>query len=1287
MFQSDTEKKISPFKDFLTHLKRQGFVIGVDHYLRLQALLDMLGKNSQPSELKYLICPIFAVSEKQQRQFYNAFDLYFKPAKSLTPDYLEISPPESIEAKKWPYFLLGIFLLIIIAILGYWQVQVKPPQELKRPTPIPANTLESTSGTNAEPGLAGSTIGSTTSDLVASTANGSTVSSPLVQPDTLDKSEPEPTFYQHYWQVIRWLGIMTPIIIFLLTEWYKFNRRKLVLLKQQSKKPPYVWPIQVETSELGFIKNEQFYLAARSMRQRLKSEVYQLDINQTISHALKSAGFPEKFCYKAVTKPPDYLILIDLPAFRDHYAHFSNHIAKLLENEDVHVTRYYYENNPRICFQEASQERIYLSDLGTKYYDHRMIIFGSGEEIFDPVSGELEKWAVIFHTWRERAILTPERPKKWGMKEVILAKEFIILPASFDGLTALIDHFENQLKPDIKTLYKADPKKQDIAFERLNDVAVLRHYLNEDTFQWLCACAVYPELHWNLTLYLGTLPCMPANLINEENLLSLIRLPWFCEGDMPDELRWNLINELDKEKVQTICAAVIELLEKNSPQKESFAYDNYYLNLVVQRWMLSKNFREQRKVLLKALDTVDRKRILQDYTFLRLLESVPKSPLSLILPQRLRKIFYTKGVSVFGLKSSIRFIFTVLAVLIIFLLFKEPNLVRVGTFSSCFIILFLCITEQVRVIGKDIAKKIRLYIRSFVDRFKIITIKILELPGKLNVSLLLRSKKVMIVFMLLQMIITFSIFWWNKPWQGNVNKDLIIRIRPHQKPISYNPLMQFKTDILKPSKVGLAISECIFDGLFNRTVDSSGRLSYEKGLADKLLSESGNSISKIWYVILRDDRYWHGTNILVTNRDVIHTFKCIEGGSKSSWRERLRLDIAKEPYTVPNDPWKIEFVFKGRMNEMEVMQLLAFKIIPQEFIFDGEKVSLRSTYMSISDDPQWTIFNQNPIGTGPYKLSKTKSSLSQIVLERDYTNYKEQLPHHVIFKELSDDKLLSAMGRTVNFMLYIPDNYRNEIKKKVNVKIYKYTPFYFYALVFGNHMTEIQKNKVYCIINENEKSQILSLIGIPTPNPKYLNHGPFPWNWSVFNTHQSNPFETEIANCNFQTSSKEKINLLYNSNDNIMKAISTLISKALNSHFTIQLSELSEIDFMKTLRTRNFELALISWEGFDQYYSSMSKLYTDRGNPLNIVVLSREVEDLLTKHFYKLSTTYHELEQYSIGKEIHEIIVSEKPYHYLFTIPKEAAYMSYIKNIEQYPIDPETFLSNIRKWRMEKVSE
>ena len=58
-----------PFFGFMERLKGEGFIIGVDHYFRLIKILKKVEPDVAPFKLKSLLCPLFAVNQKQQNQF------------------------------------------------------------------------------------------------------------------------------------------------------------------------------------------------------------------------------------------------------------------------------------------------------------------------------------------------------------------------------------------------------------------------------------------------------------------------------------------------------------------------------------------------------------------------------------------------------------------------------------------------------------------------------------------------------------------------------------------------------------------------------------------------------------------------------------------------------------------------------------------------------------------------------------------------------------------------------------------------------------------------------------------------------------------------------------------------------------------------------------------------------------------------------------------------------------------------------------------------------------------
>jgi hypothetical protein len=648
------------FGDFLEYLRRQGFTFGVGDYLRLQELLNKVGGDCAPADLKTLLCPILATNKIQQEQFYAAFDSYFDlfqtaSAPSASSSRVEedipiiTDKPQPAGTRKALYVLAGALLLALALGLAVFVRQRRAESVVTSPIENSNSALENADQLkNGNIAKGGATA--TTANQLPGVIEPTPESPP---PPTLPqpKVNPQESFYRRYGNAIYLSAIFAPLIFFLIYEWHRFNRRKLMLEKQRRKKPPFVWPLKVEAPPSRLYDPQQLFTVARLMRRRQIGEFHRLDIDATVAATIGAHGYPS-FCYKRDSKPPEYLVLIDRQSFRDHQARLFDELAKALEREGLFIARYFYEGDPRVCRNETGGS-VDLIELQNKYAEHRLLIFGDGEKIINPITGRLEAWAAMFADWHERALLTPEAPSLRGLREIVLAEQFILLPATLEGLLAGIDAFELPVATDLRAWKEDGVDAPPADLESPGVVDRLRDYLGEELFQWLCACAVYTEIHWDLTVYLGLLACMPQDLVKEENVSKLIRLPWFRSGAMPDELRWLLIRELDRDKEKAIRAAIIELMEKNPPPQETYAADTYQLNLVVQRW-LARRERKRRREMLRALKTMPQSRAARDYTMLRFLESARPSSLNFLLPRRLRRLFYRQGIPAFGLRTGVR---------------------------------------------------------------------------------------------------------------------------------------------------------------------------------------------------------------------------------------------------------------------------------------------------------------------------------------------------------------------------------------------------------------------------------------------------------------------------------------------------------------------------------------------------------------------------------------------------------------------------------------------------------
>ena len=284
-------------------------------------------------------------------------------------------------------------------------------------------------------------------------------------------------------------------------------------------------------------------------------------------------------------------------------------LTKFLERHGVYISRWFYDSDPRTCWDERLSSSLSLEELATRHGNSRLLLFGDGARLQDASTGELYSWTEVFVHWKDRAILTPQTPEAWGDPEFLLAELFDILPATSRGLVALAERYGSAGTSILKSIDASQPVP-DILFSPLETDEVTKQaveklgtYLGDNGFHWLCACALYPELHWDVTLRLGALPEAGSNLLTEQILLKLIRLPWFRTGTLPIILRQKLIESGDKALMNAACRLLITILERAKPPKGTHALDKYEISLAFQRWLI-ENSLDNKNTLKARLETV-----------------------------------------------------------------------------------------------------------------------------------------------------------------------------------------------------------------------------------------------------------------------------------------------------------------------------------------------------------------------------------------------------------------------------------------------------------------------------------------------------------------------------------------------------------------------------------------------------------------------------------------------------------------------------------------------------------
>ncbi len=462
------------------------------------------------------------------------------------------------------------------------------------------------------------------------------------------KLEQRAAFYNQWaWLIKLALSLLFGAILWAIVQWRERRRRRLVAELDRKDEPPYVWTLKLEHPE-DIAYGEAIPLLLNQLRRRRFSEAFRLDVPRTITATVRSAG-RVAFQFRQMTSPPDYLLLIDHYNANDHRAALFNRLYEVFRANEVNIERFYYQGDPRLCFNEAYPNGIRLQELQHRFSDARLLLLGNGYDLLSPRSGKPAKWLSIFTHWRERAFFTPQPLGNWGKREAALGDWFYLMPASIESFTATLEEFGS-----------TDPRQPGELIAKLEDVPwrsielegdllrTLRQHYAEPLVQWIAACAVFPTLSWDLTLHLGReLSTEAEPLLTLDNLFSLSRLPWFIEGRIPDAAREELIAYLQQVGLETRVRQRLHHLFEQAlkPDQNSVAYEDYRLNALTNELLFTTS-RSKRRQLQAELDRYLAAGAEPDVVSFKYLKERQRSVVDFVVPEQW-KVYFSKTGNIF----------------------------------------------------------------------------------------------------------------------------------------------------------------------------------------------------------------------------------------------------------------------------------------------------------------------------------------------------------------------------------------------------------------------------------------------------------------------------------------------------------------------------------------------------------------------------------------------------------------------------------------------------------------
>lgn len=662
---------------FLRLLTDRGMLRGVDRRLRIELALRELGEPADSRALHDLLVPLVARNREEQARFRELFDDFFgvgsaAARRSSTGIAMPPAPTPPIGGRSWRFRIAGVTLAALIAVALIWR---EPIRRMLTQRETPNDTIA------AQPVQPPPSAGAAPSSPV-DTLDDADAGLPAVAVEVAARPVPGRI-------VGASLGSAAIIgLPMLLAAFGARRRRALVSAEDDARKrtPPLVYTPKPPKPPL--FMSAEFFDAVRVAVRRQRMDGNRVSVERTIEATIAAGGLPT-LRYEPASRPPEYLILIERASAGDHQALLFDAMAQRMRQEGVlYVERFFYERDPRLCRREQGGPTT-IDELQRRFHEHRLVIFGDGDGLFDALSeAELAPWTSVFEAWDDRAILTATPVVAWGARERALGELFAMLPATPQGLREVVESFERGAAPDLRSWRQGEVERH-WARRGQSDVRALRASLDSRVWRWVCACAVYPNLHWALTLYLATLPELGGGeLLREEHLLRVVALPWFRDGFMPAEVRALLVDELDESTERTIRRTLARLLELDPPDANTAAGRWHEAQMFVQAVLANPDDEEVRAALEARVRSLPRALLLRDPAAARRLREVRHKRLDR-LPKAARTLLYRDGISLFGARPWTRRTAgaaTVLAVAVIpsFLWIRREQPLAKGTSVASF---------------------------------------------------------------------------------------------------------------------------------------------------------------------------------------------------------------------------------------------------------------------------------------------------------------------------------------------------------------------------------------------------------------------------------------------------------------------------------------------------------------------------------------------------------------------------------------------------------------------------
>ena len=615
----------------LDNLRKEGFSIGVDTHLQIGKVMEQLPANTSRSVLMDYLTPIIARNKEEQFKFKMLFSKFNfsgdHDRKSVGDSQLYAEKPRNVDQ---PLRLDSVAMrqfwgggLLIAGLIGLAVFLFYPDFSSlfnSKTSQLPNSAEEVT--------LPEDSISRKDLEIPQ---NNPAIDAPQEFSGSADN-------YRISWTLAIFLAAL--FIAYLL---WKNRKESLLLQNAVGTESPYA--IRIKTKDIqSIIIDESFQLAFNRFKRHQVTGRKDLDISATVRATVENAGAID-FRYTAHSKSVQYLFLIDKNKEQNHRSELNERLFQEFAEQLIPATRFFFDASPIHCWNEKYPQGIDLHRISSIYPEAKLLVFADGHNFLDPMDGQLKSRLQLLQSWPRRTLITHNPLDNWGCQEQELSKYFTVEPG-FRSVSSL--NGERQyLNPASLT-----PGLSDRQF-------------TPELQQWIAACALYPELHWDLTVKIGQVLSGKGKLVTYANLDRLAQIDWFRKGAIPEKVREELLHHpsLDDESKRKVRKALTQILAENLPQnQQSKAHQELKTQMAVNHLLIDA--KEDKTKWLGVYREQHLKGEKEDAISRAEMDKMHSPWFYSLLPQPLAGFLFKEGRPVLGWSSILAFFsFAVLSIL------------------------------------------------------------------------------------------------------------------------------------------------------------------------------------------------------------------------------------------------------------------------------------------------------------------------------------------------------------------------------------------------------------------------------------------------------------------------------------------------------------------------------------------------------------------------------------------------------------------------------------------------